>query len=66
MQTTRPVLSVETGYFFLLFCRTGRANHYNNCSLGKVLTDKNLIYLLNLQVFVYHCESMDKKVVKVI
>ena len=37
---------------FLLFGGTGRANWYSNCPFVKVATYKNLIYLLNLQIYV--------------
>ena len=34
---------------FSVIGRTGHAYKYSNCPLGKVLTYKNLIFLLNLQ-----------------
>ena len=42
-----------TGPSGLSFGRAGRDDRYNYCPLGRVLTYKNLIYLLNLQ-FVPH------------
>ena len=43
-----PVL--YTGRLFLTFGGTGRADWLSNCPLDRVLTYKNLIYLLNLQI----------------
>ena len=43
-----------TGHLFLTFGGTGRADRLNNCPLDRVLTYKNLIYLLNLQVYIFH------------
>ena len=41
----------DTGRLFLAFGRPVCANRISNCPLDTVLTYKNLIYLLNLQVF---------------
>ena len=52
-----PVL--YTGRLFLTFGGTGRADRESNCPLDRVLTYKNLIYLLNLQFSGYLCKFRD-------
>ena len=42
----------SSGRFFLTFGETGRAPDNCICPLGKVLTYKNLIYLLNFPVYI--------------
>ena len=41
----------NTGRLFLAFGRPVCADRFSNCPLDRVLTYKNLIYLLNLQVY---------------
>ena len=41
----------DTGRLFLTFGGPVRADRISNCPLDRVLTYKNLIYLLNLQFF---------------
>ena len=54
-----PVLPVlYTGRLFLAFGGTGHADRQSNCPLDRVLTYKNLIYLLNLQIFVVRETSL--------
>ena len=48
--TDRPA-SGNTGRLFLAFGRPVCADRISNCPLDRVLTYKNLIYLLNLQFF---------------
>ena len=48
--TDRPA-SGNTGRLFLAFGGPVCADRISNCPLDRVLTYKNLIYLLNLQVF---------------
>ena len=48
--TTGPDQSPAQDVFFLTFGKTGRAPDNYICPLGKVLTYKNLIYLLNFPV----------------
>ena len=48
--TDRPA-SGNTGRLFLAFGGPVYADRISNCPLDRVLTYKNLIYLLNLQVF---------------
>ena len=43
----------NTGCLFLAFGRPVRADRISNCPLDRVLTYKNLIYVLNLQVSTY-------------
>ena len=45
--------SGSTGRLFLLFGRPVCAHPISNCPLDRVLTYKNLIYLLNFQIWVY-------------
>ena len=40
----------NTGRLFLAFCGPVCADRFSNCPLDRVLTYKNLIYLLNLQI----------------
>ena len=40
----------DTGRLFLAFGRPVCADRISNCPLDRVLTYKNLIYLLNLQI----------------
>ena len=49
--TDRPA-GGNTGRLFLAFGRPVRADRISNCPLDRVLTYKNLIYLLNLQICV--------------
>ena len=44
----------DTGRLFLMFGGPVRADRISNCPLDRVLTYKNLIYLLNLQVCNIH------------
>ena len=48
--TDRPA-SGNTGRLFLAFGGPVCADRISNCPLDRVLTYKNLIYLLNLQVY---------------
>ena len=41
----------DTGRLFLAFGGSVCANQISNCPLDRVLTYKNLIYLLNLQIY---------------
>ena len=43
----------NTGRLFLMFGRPVCADRISNCPLDRVLTYKNLIYLLNLQISCY-------------
>ena len=43
----------NTGRLFLAFGGPVCADRFSNCSLDRVLTYKNLIYLLNLQIYYY-------------
>ena len=51
--TDRPA-GGNTGRLFLAFGGPVCADRISNCPLDRVLTYKNLIYLLNLQVLVQH------------
>ena len=42
----------NTGRLFLAFGGPVCADRFSNCPLDRVLTYKNLIYLLNLQIYV--------------
>ena len=42
----------NTGRLFLAFGGPVCADRFSNCPLDRVLTYKNLIYLLNLQIFI--------------
>ena len=44
----------DTGRLFLTFGGPVRADRISYCPLDRVLTYKNLIYLLNLQFYVFH------------
>ena len=44
----------NTGRLFLAFGGPVCADRFSNCPLDRVLTYKNLIYLLNLQVYEDH------------
>ena len=48
--TTGPGQSPAQDVFFLTFGGTGKAPDNSICPLGKVLTYKNLIYLLNFPI----------------
>ena len=48
VHSTRPARPVETQDGFLLFGGPACADQISNCPLDRVLTYKNLIYLLNL------------------
>ena len=50
--TDRPA-GGNTGRLFLAFGGPVCADRISNCPLDRVLTYKNLIYLLNLQFYVY-------------
>ena len=50
--TDRPA-GGNTGRLFLAFGGPVCADRISNCPLDRVLTYKNLIYLLNLQVFLH-------------
>ena len=57
--TDRPA-SGNTGRLFLAFGGPVCADRISNCPLDRVLTYKNLIYLLNLQIIVLvHPQSDD-------
>ena len=49
----------NTGRLFLAFRGLVCADRFSNCPLDRVLTYKNLIYLLNLQIaeITHPCES---------
>ena len=47
----------NTGRLFLAFGGPVCADRFSNCPLDRVLTYKNLIYLLNLQFYVYILEK---------
>ena len=65
--TTRHLVSAQywtglsggnTGRLFLAFGGPVCADRISNCPLDRVLTYKNLIYLLNLQFGGYTCSSL--------
>ena len=48
----------NTGRLFLAFGGPVCADRFSNCPLDRVLTYKNLIYLLNLQIFLENCSDI--------
>ena len=48
----------DTGRLFLTFGGPVRADRISYCPLDRVLTYKNLIYLLNLQIFIVGIETI--------
>ena len=59
--TTDRTASGNTGRLFLTFGGPVCADRFSNCPLDRVLTYKNLIYLLNLQISKFTWLLLDRK-----
>ena len=56
----------NTGRLFLAFGGPVCADRFSNCPLDRVLTYKNLIYLLNLQIWGKEMHSESCLIIKII
>ena len=52
----------NTGRLFLAFGGPVCADRINDCPLDRLLTHKNLIYLLNLQIYIEMKEKKTKEI----